>query len=389
MKSWALAVIAVAVLSTDTSAQSSPADTAYDEYREDIITLPLGVGLRIPSYDRVNGVSIPWGPQIRTPNGKLQIDPIVTYRSNLGQFDPSGTMIVALGKADSISVFGGRGTFTNDTWIRSDLINSLASLGVGSDARNYYRADKVNAEIIHGIEREPWHMSLWVGGSHEYDWSTGIHEKHDEAPWSLLNKSDTLKMRRVNPLIANGHITSVLAGSKGSYERHQVKGKFDLKVERSIDGPDLGQRGDGKFTQATIDGKASFPTFGMQTFTFKGHAVISGGGAPPQRFSYLGGAGTLSTVDLLALGGDQLVFVEGEYRYPLTRPLLPFVGAPVLSARYAAGSAGVDDLPDFIQNIGVGIGLKFVKIEYHIDPNYKKTSFSDKNSVSIGFSLSL
>ena len=127
----------------------------------------------------------------------------------------------------------------------------------------------------------------------------------------------------------------------------------------------------------------------MQTFAFRGHGVASWDGAPPQRFAYLGGAGTLATVDLLALGGDRLFFAEGEYRYPLVRPLLPFVGAPVLSARYAVGSAGIDDLPDFIQNIGVGLGLKIVKVEYHLDPNYKKTSFTHKHAWSLGFSLSL
>jgi len=176
---------------------------------------------------------------------------------------------------------------------------------------------------------------------------------------------------------------------RGAYEQAELKGKFDVRVERSLDGPDFGVDGDGKFTQVTLDAKATFPTFGMQTFAFRGHGVASSDGAPPQRFAYLGGAGTLATVDLLALGGDRLFFVEGEYRYPLVRPLLPFVGAPVLSARYAAGSAGVDDLPDFIQNLGVGLGLKIVKIEYHIDPNYKKTSFTHKHAWSIGFSLSL
>lgn len=65
------------------------------------------------------------------------------------------------------------------------------------------------------------------------------------------------------------------------------------------------------------------------------------------------------------------------------------VGTPVLSARYAAGSAGVEELPDFIQNIGVGLGLKFIKVEYHIDPNYKKTSYTHKSAFSFGVSLAL
>ena len=84
-----------------------------------------------------------------------------------------------------------------------------------------------------------------------------------------------------------------------------------------------------------------------------------------------------------------MFFAAAEYHIPLSRPLLPFVGTPVISARYAVGSAGVDELPDFIQNIGVGLGVKLVKVEYHIDPNYRKTSYTHKNAFTIGFSLSL
>jgi hypothetical protein len=71
------------------------------------------------------------------------------------------------------------------------------------------------------------------------------------------------------------------------------------------------------------------------------------------------------------------------------RPLLPFVGAPVISLRYAAGSAGIETLPSFIQNVGVGLGVNLVKVRYDIDPNYRKTPFSDKSAFTIGFSLSL
>lgn len=389
MKKLLAALISAVVVSAPASAQDSPADTAYEDYGQDVITLPLGVGLRIPTYDRVNGLSVPWGPVIALPGGRVEIDPTITYRSHLGKFDPAVRATVSLGPLDTLRVFGGRGTFTNDAWIRSDIINSLAAIGVGSDARNYFRADRVTAELAHSFGKDPFTSAVWIGGNHERDWSTGVPVRHTNAPWSILSRTDTLKMRRINPSIAEGHITSALAGYRGRYDHPELKGKFDVRVERSFDGPDIAPRGDGSFTQATFDVKAEFPTFGMQSFAFRGHALASWDGAPPQRFAYLGGAGTLSTVDLLALGGDKLVFVEGEYRYPLLRPVLPFVGAPVLSARYAAGSAGVDSLPDFIQNIGVGIGLKIVKVEYHIDPSYKKTSFTDKNAVTIGFSLSL
>lgn len=368
-------------------AEANP-DTSYVEYDDDpVFSLPLGVGLRVPSYDRVNGVSIPFGPRVRLPGGVVELDPTVTYRSHLGKFDPALAAAIRFGRNDELKVDGGIGTFTNDAWIRSDLLNSLAALGVGSDSRNYYRSDRVSATFEHTIPAGAWTTALSAGAQHEFDWSTGIHTAHTSAPWSFFGRKDSLKMRRINPPIQQGHLTSGLAGAKVGYEQDAVKGTVAARLERAFDSPDIGEQ-DGKFTQLTVDAKVGFPTFGLQSFAFRGHAV-AGNDAPAQRFAYLGGAGTLATVDLLALGGDRLLFVEGEYRIPLSAPVLPFVGPPVISLSYSAGAAGVGALPDLIQNIGVGVGLKIVKIQYHIDPNYQETSFTHKNAFSLGFSLSL
>lgn len=360
-------------------------DTLYQTYAEGAISFPLGIGLRVPFYDRVNGVSLPWGPRIHVPGGRIVLDPAATYRSNLGKIDVALDAAIAFGRFDSLTVFAGRGTFSNENWIRSALINSFVALGAGSDARNYFRSDRVTAQLSHSFRGEQWKTSAWVAGLHEFDWSTGIHVRHSTAPWSFFGRTDTLKMRRTNPIILRGHITSALAGFNAMYHHDELIGAVALKVEKSTHIP----RGlfDDHYTQATIDATTKFPTFGLQTFEFRGHALATSGEAPPQRFSYLGGAGTLSTVDLLALGGQRLLFVEGVYNLPLTRPVLPFAGAPVLSARYAAGAAGID-LPDLIQNIGVGIGVNIVKLEYHIDPNYSRTPYTHKHAFSIGASLS-
>jgi len=93
-------------------------------------------------------------------------------------------------------------------------------------------------------------------------------------------------------------------------------------------------------------------------------------------------------VDLLGLGGDHLFYVEGQYSVPIELIVLPIIGNPIVSARYAAGAAGVDKLPDFIQNIGVGIGVRFLQLQYDIDPNYKQTPFTHKHAFSVGISLS-
>ncbi|MEJ7758960.1 MAG: hypothetical protein WKF55_05140 [Gemmatimonadaceae bacterium] len=415
------AMFAVALASSDSAAQATPptpeppspsVDTGYVDY-DGAVSFPLGIGFRLPSYNRVDGLVIPWGPFISLSDGKVNIDPTLTYRSDIGKIDPFVRGHLRLSDRDEIEIGAGRSTITNDDWIRSDLINSAAVFFVGSDARNYFRADRAVARYSRRITRTDYTITPSVGALTEKAWSTGSPIAHSSAPFSVLGRNDSLKMLRPNPAVSRGRISSALGRVDVGYERDLTTFNFDTRVEAGLDGPSESLRFDtvrgglpqcagtlactgvvsetaGSFTQLTFGSKAGFPTFGTQRFAFRGHAVVTpGNDAPPQRFAYLGGAGTLATVDLLALGGDNLVYVEGEYTIPLTRPVLPFVGSPILSARYAAGGAEVGGMPDLVQNIGVGIGVRLLKAEYHIDPNYRKTSFSKKSAFSLGVSLTL
>jgi len=187
---------------------TTAADTGYVEYHESPITLPLGLGLRIPTYDRVNGVSLPWGPQLVTNDETLQLDALVTYRSHLGNWDPSLEGFVRPGVANEIKLYVGRGTFTNDSWIRSDLMNSLAALFVGSDARNYYRSDRATLRFTRSMTISSLGLTPFLGGSIERDWSTGSIPPL-KTPWSFFGRKSDLKMRRPNPPVAKGRINSI------------------------------------------------------------------------------------------------------------------------------------------------------------------------------------
>ena len=379
---------------------TTAADTGYVEYHESPLSLPLGIGLRIPSYDRVNGLSLPWGPQLATSDESLELNALVTYRSNLGQWDPSLEGYVRPGTANELRLFVGRGTFTNDAWIRSDLVNSLAVLFVGSDARNYYRSNLATLRFTRTLALSSVVLTPFIGGSFEDDWSTGSIAP-TKTPWSFFGRKGILKMRRLNPPVANGHINSIIGGTGIQISRGGFEAKLDATLEHALS---TSLRGctfipaDGScfvppsyFNQTTVDSRVTFPTFGAQTFAFRGRALIASGGRipPPQRFGYLGGSGTLATVNLLALGGDRLLYLQGDYTIPIEKIQLPLVGSPFLALRYAAGNAGIGKLPALIQNVGVGAGISIIRVDYSIDPAQNRSPLSRRSAWTVGVSLSL
>ncbi len=393
-------LVAFASLAVSAGAQdtvSVPLDTGYVEYHESPISLPLGVGLRVPSYDRVNGLTLPWGPKLEMGDGRVDVDALVRYRSNLGNWDPSLEGALRPGDESEITFFAGQGTFTNDDWIRSDLTNSIVAFFAGTDARNYFRGTRGWARFTQTIMGSSTSLTPFLGVNFEQDWSTGSLAP-EKSPWSVFGRKGDQKMRRPNPPIAKGHITSALAGSGFEFTTGGVEGKLDLTVERSlqtafdIDCPTLVlcfPPGD-SFTQGTLDGKVVIPTFGAQTLTVRGHTVLTGGEgiAPQQRFAYLGGTGTLATVNLLALGGDHLLYVEGNYMIPIERIQLPILGSPFVALRYAAGNAGIDKIPTLIQNIGIGAGVSMLRVDYSVDPAHDRSVFSRRSAVSVGVDLS-
>ncbi len=393
-----LVTLACPLRAQDTAA--APVDTSYVEYSEPPITLPMGIGLRIPSYDRVNGVTIPWGPQLTLGDDRVELNALVSYRSNLGNWDPSLEGFVRPGDANEVKVYVGRGTFTNDAWIRSDLLNSLAALFVGSDARNYYRGDRASLRFTHTLSTAAITLTPFIGGNIERDWSTGSLTPN-KTPWSFFGRKGNLRMKRPNPPVVKRHVNSVLGGSGIEMSRGGLEGRLDISVEHAFEGKSpqciLPPSGvpictptQSAFTQTTLDSRVKFPTFGTQTFEFKGHALFAGGDIlPPQRFAYLGGSGTLATVNLLALGGDNLLYVMGDYVIPIDRIVLPLVGSPFVALTYSAGNAGLGNIPALIQNVGVGAGFSLFRVDYSIDPARNRSPLSRRSAVTFGVSLPL
>src|SRR5206468_8175213 len=97
----------------------------------------------------------------------VEIEPTVTYRSRLGEFDPGAELRIAPKKSLRFEGDVGRSTRTNDAWIYGDLLNSAASLAFGNDTRNYFRAVGGTGRLIGHIEKKTVTFEPWIGGRSE------------------------------------------------------------------------------------------------------------------------------------------------------------------------------------------------------------------------------
>lgn len=331
----------------------------------------------LPTYDRVNGLSVPFGPTLTVGDDRLVVNPAITYRSHLGKIDPS-LSIVGHFTADSTIGFvltGSRGTFTNDGWIRSNLINSLASFGTGADSRNYFRGDRGEARLTSSLHL-PMNVdvaTVFVGARTERDWSTGWRSGSDNGPYSLFGRSDTTNgIERPNPEISAGHITSALAGGHLEYVGLPASVFVDVLIEAAGKTP-LG----GNFQQLTIDEGASIRTVAGQHLDIRGHlvATATSSATPIQRYAYVGGSGSLATVDLLSLGGDHLYLLDALYAIPINVIEIPILGSPYIAPHFAMGAAAVGGFGRPMQNIGARLGVSIFTLDYVLNPRTHKSDF--------------
>ena len=341
------------------------------------LTLPGVYGIRIPAYDRSDGLSLPFGPTLSLDTGFVEINPIVTYRSNIGAFDPSIDADLAFGRRTRVHAYAGRTTLSNDEWIWSDLLNSAAVLGLGLDTRNYYRADRAEVTLHQLLEASTTQFVPFLGLRAERSRSIGPDSLATGGPWSFFGRTDREDMLRPNPPVIPGTLESVLFGTLFDWQLQGVRASFNLTNEAAAF--DVGSR---RFLQSTLDGVVRFPTFGAQFFYLSTHVVYTfGDSAPPQRWSYLGGSGTIVTLPLLSLGGDRLVYIESNYYVPIAWIDLPIIGSPSVTLRHMIGSAGIGRLPAFEQNVGLRLAMSFVRFDGVVDPATRTWDF--------GFGLSM
>jgi hypothetical protein len=337
---------------------------------------PAGLqGLLVPTYDRVLGYSQPVGALITFGDRAVELQPTVTYRSRLGELDPGVELRIAPEKKVRLEADYGRSARTNDAWIYSDLLNSAAMLAFGNDSRNYFRSVGGTARLIGHVEKKYVTLEPWIGGRTEQ--VSPISAVGNV--FSFWGRNELDQGARPNPLVQPGRISSALVGGSLIYGAGDVSARLTAEAEQSFQTPDRTS----SFTQLTLNGSIDFPTFRDQRLSIAGHAVLTAGDSTPlARYAYLGRAATLPLLQLLQLGGDQLLFLDSEYSIPINRLTLPMVGAPTLIFTHYLGTAGVGSLPDLQQEVGVGVSINLLRAALVFDAS------GDLPTIfSIGFSL--
>jgi len=341
-------------------------------------------GIAAPTYERVSGLGLPVGFDLSIPTLRFTATPLVTYRSQLGAVDPSVEGEIDFRSRATLDFFATRGVFTNDAWIRNDLINSFEFLGFGQDTRNYSRGTRGELRLSHAWSGWGWSVKPELGGRFEHLESVRAQLVLEGGPFTFLGREDSLARERPNPPVQGGGIQSGLLGVRADWDSATIVTHLRVDVElahQSSTAIGLPVTDPG-FAQLTLDGNVTFPTFRRQTLHLYAHVVAtSPGDTPRQRWVYIGGPGTLPTIDMLSRGGDQLVYLDAHYAIPIRRWTIPLIGPPLLEFREALGGAAFREFPSLDQLSGVRLAAGYLYVELLVDPSRRTTR------LSAGFSL--
>ena len=288
-------------------------------------------GLHAPTYDRVNGLSIPVGARTRfsAVPGRPELAVGMTWIPARDDVDVRLHNAWRLGERVRLGPYVKRAVVSNEAWIRSTWYNSLAHFVAGDDVRSHYDSRES------GLELE------WAG-TEPPEW--------EEAPrWRVVaavgrEEAEALLPRQVTILFgeqAPGPVPSVPDydphlqidegslwfgrvgfewGSQTRNRRTALGFGIEAGLADEIGHPFDGLDGVGSFDFLLVEGRVS-----TRRVTAVGHAVEGfalgrldvSGRLPMQRYSTIGGIGTLPTMPLRGLRAPRLLYAEVAYAIPL------------------------------------------------------------------------
>lgn len=314
-------------------------------------------GLHLPTYQRVDGVTMGWGATARAVGMPAQPELAVDARFHTqGTGQGEGTAVLALHPTGGtrVSVTAERRTRSMDRWIRGDVANSLSYLLGLDDFRDYYQAERLRLEVA-STSRRGWSPSVWFEGEE----ASSLRAR----PLTTLFEDD--EDVRPNPPIDPGRTWA--AGLDVTYRRRT--GESRLVARLGAEAADSTVAGDFSYLlgEAAVGYHGPAPA-GHRLELYGIARVDVAGRLPRQRWSALGGTGTLPVLGTLALKGPRLLFASATYLVPIGPLRAPVVGAPKLFLRNALGTTWREDGTFRLEdNVAVGVRYLFLELAGAVD----------------------
>jgi hypothetical protein len=301
---------------------------------------PDGIlGFHVPTYDRVDAITVTWGGTYRpggTARALVRFDPRVHTRVDVRTRGPSvtGGATASVGTEPLMLAVGAeRTTVTHDDWAAGDGRNTLDFLLLSRDHRDYYRADRVFAE------------ARATGRAGAFGWEAALRGQTEAAasltsgrPWTLFGDP-----YRFNPPVFEERYGSLIAAATARWAGATAGFEGGALLEAAGQGSAESPR----FNRYVVHG--AWGMEGLADHELRMRWRLQGPLAgtadlPPQRQVILGGPASLPAHPIAAFRGDRLAFLETDYLAPLPDAVrLPVVGTPDLRLSYAVGRAWTRD----------------------------------------------
>jgi hypothetical protein len=332
-------------------------------------------GFAIPTYDRVDGLTLSYGSGVLLPRLE-RVEPVlggrVDYRSQRGAITGGLELEIPRG-ATALRLGAERTTLTNEAWIREALDNSVAFLFTGRDLRDYYEADRAWVEVRRGLETGERTSSAFVRAQLEEARALGAG-----SPWTVTGTP-----REDNIQVDAGRISSVVAGGETEWSQRWHQVRITALVEAAGEVV-RGEHGFGRYLVSADWAMAGLASHTLRVIPHFQGPLPGTDSLPRQRWSFVGGSGTLYTYEVARFRGDRVAFVETRYIIPVDGVRLRILGTPDLELLHLAGMAWTADDPrELEQNVGMRIRFPLVNFRAVTNP----AAWREELEFSVGANL--
>ena len=273
----------------------------------------------MPTYQRVDGLTVGVGGLGRLASlpGRPELEMGGAYKTAGGGFgDLGGRLSWYMSDQVRIGFFGERGTRSNESWSRPTWYNSLAHLVAGIDNRDYYSAEHIGAEIeLSSLGPASWEDSP------NWSWTFGVGWEDAESlparDVKVLFGEESQEVSNHNPTVDDGTFFLIQSGFEWSKISPGSKVGFGFGLEAG-----LGTQSPTELLSSFVMAEGRYSTrrttsWGHLVNVFAIMRIDVAGTLPRQRYSTIGGIGTVPTIPLRGLRNPQLFFGEVTYAIPL------------------------------------------------------------------------